>query len=229
MNASITKLPHIVVFGIFFLLTALLFDKFDRRAASWSLLATVALGVLVELEEGASRTGHCSLTDLLPDVEGAVIAGAAVLGVMTMRHWMSRTSMPGDARVGAGAALLVALVTLGVGVVGLVDPETLTELRRSYFATPARLYTAGTVRVAMGLVLILAAPSARWPRIVRVLGALMCFQGLAAILMGPEHARAVLEWETLHASLSRYGAVVALLSGGFLLYAVRGRPAGERM
>src|SRR5215208_2310263 len=78
---SMTKVPHVVLFGIFFVLTALQFDRVTRRALGWSLAATVALGVLVELEEGASRTGNCRLTDVLPDITGALIAAGVVLAV----------------------------------------------------------------------------------------------------------------------------------------------------
>jgi len=78
------------VVAIFFALTALQFEHLNQRALRWSLLATVALGVLVELEEGASRTGNCRLTAVLPDIAGALIAGAAVLGVTTMRDWRGR-------------------------------------------------------------------------------------------------------------------------------------------
>ena len=86
---SMTKVPHLTVFAIFFVLTALQFDRIDWRALGWSLLATVALGLLVEIEEGASRTGYCRLTDVLPDVTGAVIAAALLLGAMAMRRWSS--------------------------------------------------------------------------------------------------------------------------------------------
>ena len=55
------------------------------------------------------------------------------------------------------AALLVALFTVSLGAGGLISPESGTEIRRLYFATPARLYTAGAIRVAMGLVVIWAA------------------------------------------------------------------------
>ena len=131
-------------------------------------------------------------------------------------------------KTGARAALLVAGVTIAVGVVGLVHPDALTALRRSYFATPVRLYSAAVIRVAMGLVLILAARNGRWPAVVRVLGGLMCLQGVTAMLMGPEHARAVLEWETLHTALLRYGSIAAIVTGGLLVYALRGRPTDER-
>ena len=121
------------------------------------------------------------------------------------------------------ALLLVALFTIVVGIGGLVSPERGTEIRRLYFATPARLYTAGAVRVAMGRVVILSAAASRAPKTLRALGALMFMQGLAATLMGPDHARAILEWETMQGTaLLRVGAAVALVAGIFLAYAVTG-------
>ena len=118
--------------------------------------------------------------------------------------------------------LIVALFTVVVGVLGLVSPDSVTTARRLYFATPAGLYTAAAVRVGMGLVLILSAAASRAPKTLRVLGAMMCMQGLAATLFGPERARAILEWETMHPVLLRAGAVVAVAVGGFLVFAVTG-------
>ena len=126
------------------------------------------------------------------------------------------------------AALLVALFTIVVGMVGIVSPDSLMTLRRLYFATPGRLYAAVAVRVAMGLVLILAASSSRWPRTLRALGVVMCLQGLAATLFGLERARAILEWEAMHTALLRAGAVVALVTGGFVAFAVTKRPSEEQ-
>jgi hypothetical protein len=121
------------------------------------------------------------------------------------------------------AALLIGLFTIVVGIGGLISPERGTEIRRLYFATPARLYTAGAVRVAMGLVVVLSAAASRAPKTLRVLGAIMCMQGLSATLMGPGHARAVLEWETMQGTaLLRVGAAVALAAGLFLVFAVSG-------
>ena len=118
------------------------------------------------------------------------------------------------------AALLVALFTVVVGAVGLVSPASVTAVRRLYFATPTGLYTAAAVRLAMGLVVILGATSSRAPRTLRVLGALMCIQGLSATILGPEHARMVLEWETARPALLRAGAMIALASGVFMVFAV---------
>jgi ribose/xylose/arabinose/galactoside ABC-type transport system permease subunit len=118
------------------------------------------------------------------------------------------------------AALLVALVVVVVGIVGIVSPESVTTVRRQYFATPSGLYVAGAVRVAMGLVLILAASVSRAPKILRTLGAVMCAQGLAATLLGLDRAQAILERETMYPVLLRAGAMVAVAGGSFIALAV---------
>jgi hypothetical protein len=128
------------------------------------------------------------------------------------------------------AALLFALFTVVVSIGGFVSPDGFMTLRRSYYATPGRFYAAGAIRVAMGLVLILAASSSRWPRILRALGVVVCLQGLAGTLFfGLERARAIMEWEAMQGTaLLRVGAVVALAAGGFVAFAVAKRPPEEQ-
>jgi len=119
------------------------------------------------------------------------------------------------------AASLDALFTIVVGIAGLVSPDSVTTIRRLYFATPVGLYAAGAVRIAMGVVVILCAPASRAPKTLRALGAVMCMQALAATLLGPDRARAILEWETIQGTaVLRVGAAVALAAGGFLAFAV---------
>ena len=121
------------------------------------------------------------------------------------------------------AALLVALLGGVVGIVGLVSPESGTAVRRLYFATPVGLYAAAAVRVAMGLVVILSASASRAPKTLRVLGGVVCLQGLAATLFGPDRARAILEWESMQgAAVLRAGAAVAIAGWGFVAFAVTG-------
>ena len=77
----------------------------------------------------------------------------------------------------------------------------------------------------MGLVVILGATASRAPQALRLLGALMCMQGLSATILGPEHARTVLEWEIMRPALLRAGAIVSLATGVFMVFAVTtGRP-----
>jgi hypothetical protein len=102
-------------------------------------------------------------------------------------------------------------------------------VRRLYFATPTLFYAVVAVRSGLGLGLILAASSSRWPRILRALGAVVCLQGLSATLLGLNHARAIMEWEGMQGyALLRAGAAVALASGGFIVFAVAQRPSEEQ-
>lgn len=121
------------------------------------------------------------------------------------------------------AAFIVVGFTIVTGVVGVVSPDYVTAIRRAYFAAPLTLYTAAALRVAMGLIVVLAARTTRAPRLMRALGTVMCLQGLTAAGLGPEHARTVLEFEAKqgHAVL-RLGAFVALAAGVFMVYALTG-------
>jgi hypothetical protein len=89
--ASLTKVPHVVLFACFFLLTMAQFDRVNRKAVGWSFSATLALGVLIELEEGVTRTGNCRMTDVAPDALGGLIALAVVMAAAMIRsRWTSR-------------------------------------------------------------------------------------------------------------------------------------------
>jgi hypothetical protein len=51
------------------------------------------MGALIEIEEGATRTGYCRMTDVVPDAWGALIAMAPVMAVaMIHRRWVNRPS-----------------------------------------------------------------------------------------------------------------------------------------
>jgi sugar phosphate permease len=121
--------------------------------------------------------------------------------------------------------LFVALLLIAVGAVGLIAPDTLTEVRRTYVATPRGLYAVGAVRVVFGFLLILSASTSRTPKTLRALGVLICLQGLVqgigAPFVGIDRARAILEWEAVHTGLLRAGALVALATGSFVALAVR--------
>jgi VanZ family protein len=72
---SMRKYKHIVLFGMFFLMTYAQMPR-ARYALLWAALATMAMGALIELEEGATGTGTCNVRDLVPDAAGVLIGGA---------------------------------------------------------------------------------------------------------------------------------------------------------
>jgi len=122
-------------------------------------------------------------------------------------------------------ALLVAFFIMCVGVTGIVMPDTLLSVGR-YVVTPNGLYAVAALRVGIGLVLMLVARVSRAPKTLRTLGAVVFVAGLATPFFGVDRARAVLDWEaTQGTALIRIGAVLAVLAGAFIAFAVA---AGRR-
>jgi hypothetical protein len=121
--------------------------------------------------------------------------------------------------------LLVAFFIMCVGVTGIFMPDTLIAVGR-YVVTPNGLYAVAALRVGVGLVLILVARISRAPRTLRTLGAFVFVAGLATPFFGVDRVRAVFDWEaTQGTAVVRIGAVLAVLAGGFIAFAVT---AGRR-
>ncbi len=74
---SLGNYKHIVLFTLFFFLTYTQFSEV-RRPILLALAACIAMGLLVELAQGASRYHHCRMRDLIPDATGA-LAGALLV------------------------------------------------------------------------------------------------------------------------------------------------------
>ena len=120
-------------------------------------------------------------------------------------------------------AVLVALLVVLIGVVGLVAPDRLLTAAQ-YVITPVGLVAVAAVRVGMGLVLILVAPTSRAPRTLRAIGAVVLVAGLATPLVGVERARAVADWAAgVGATFLRGIAALLVILGSFIAFAVAGR------
>jgi len=118
--------------------------------------------------------------------------------------------------------LLVAFV-VAAGVAAVVAPDMILSLR-SLAATQGALLVFGALRVAIGVVLIMAAPASRAPRTLQAAGALLMLVGMVTPLFGVERTRAVLAWEAAQGpSLMRFGGAIAVAIGGLLAVALRPR------
>ena len=113
-----------------------------------------------------------------------------------------------------------------LGAVGLVSPTVLNSFRRRRLATRRGLYVThltAVFRATTEILLILFAPASRMPMALRVLGAVVCAQGLGLgrPFVSTERAHAMLDWEEARPGLLRVGAMIALAFGGFVAFAVR--------
>ena len=77
---SLQNRPHIVGFSFFFVLSYIQFRRSNARSRfAWAAVATVVMGLFVELAEGITGQGHCRMRDLVPDAAGALLGAVYVL------------------------------------------------------------------------------------------------------------------------------------------------------
>ncbi len=116
------------------------------------------------------------------------------------------------------AALAIGLLIIAQSIVGLVAPEFFLRLIQS-IQTPPIIYFAAAVRIAFGIVLVLAAPLSRAPIALRILGMLIVLGGVITPFFGVQLAETVLGWWSQSAGIVRAWAAAALALGVFIVYA----------
>src|SRR5436190_2441409 len=110
-----------------------------------------------------------------------------------------------------------ALVLLG-SAISFAAPDLRLSLEGSVL-TPAGLIAIGALRIAIGLVFVLAAPASRAPRMLRVLGIIVIVAGVVTPWFGVARSRAVLNWLAGAGPLLMHlDSVVGMAIGGFLVW-----------
>lgn len=88
---SLTNYPHIVLFGVFFLIS---YVHFAVRRSTRPMLTAAAIslvmGALVEIAQGATGSGNCRSRDLIPDAVGIVLGATIVVLVRPLLSKVSR-------------------------------------------------------------------------------------------------------------------------------------------
>ena len=119
--------------------------------------------------------------------------------------------------------LALGLLIVAVGIVGIFAPYRLFSISQ-YFITPAGLYTVAAIRVGVGLLLLKVSSGSRLPKTLRVFGFIATIAGLTTPLVGVDRARAILYWWLTQGPLvMRLWAVLAVVVGGVIVYALAGR------
>jgi hypothetical protein len=117
--------------------------------------------------------------------------------------------------------LVIGALVILASAISLAAPDLRLSLERSVM-TPAGLYAILALRIAIGLVLVCAAPESRAPRTLRVLGLIVIIAGLMTPWFGVARSRAVLNWlASAGPWLMRLDAGVGMAVGGFLVYVFR--------
>jgi hypothetical protein len=117
--------------------------------------------------------------------------------------------------------LVIGALIMLASAISFAAPDLRLSLERSVM-TPAGLYAIAALRIAIGLLLMLAAPASRAPGALRVLGLIVIIAGLTTPWFGVARAREVVNWlANAGPLLMRLDASVGMALGGFLVYAFR--------
>src|SRR5260221_9760701 len=117
--------------------------------------------------------------------------------------------------------LVIGVLVLLGSAIGVAAPDRLLPFGRSLI-TPGGLDVIAALRIALGLVFILAARSSHAPRTLRVLGALVIIAGLTTPWFGVGRSLALLDWWAgAGRPFMRLAAAGAMAIGGFIVYAFR--------
>lgn len=117
---------------------------------------------------------------------------------------------------------LFSIFLIAVGVLILAKPNVVFDLLERHKHAPTLQIIAVVVRVLLGVVLIIAAPSSKFPLTLAVIGWIAILAGVFVALMGRNRFIQLMDWATkvLPKNAILVG-VIAVLLGSFLAYAVR--------
>ena len=107
-----------------------------------------------------------------------------------------------------------------ISLLAIIFPQRLLRAaQRVTISTPLRLM-AFVVRIVLGIILIFAARSTRFPLALKIVGGLLILSGVMVLLLGNSKVQSLLDWALRRGPKSvRIGGMAGLLLGGFLLYA----------
>jgi len=120
--------------------------------------------------------------------------------------------------------VLIAVAATGVliclgSLAGIVAPAGLIGVIHSVMQRPGVLFFAVTVRLALGVLLLLTAPSSLFPLGFRVIGAIAICAALVLPMVGRARILQLMEWFAgLPAWTIRAWLVFGFAFGGFLIY-----------
>lgn len=125
-------------------------------------------------------------------------------------------------------AFALGICIAAVGIAGLLSPDVLVWIARR-FDTSASWLLLAAVRISVGALLITAAPLTRFPRGLRVLGAVIVVVAIVTLLAGvagvEQASGAIDAWLAMGMTVVRLTALPVLALGGFIAYACGPRRA----
>jgi len=117
--------------------------------------------------------------------------------------------------------LIFGGLTVMAGLIILFQPETILGILRRNLGSLSLHISAVAVRIIVGSALIVHASESKYPLTLEVLGWVLLVAAVVLALVGRSNFKRLMKWAlSLGSSYGRIGGGVAVLFGGFLVYAV---------
>ena len=117
--------------------------------------------------------------------------------------------------------ILFATATIVAGIIIVINPETIFGLLRRKLESLSLHILAVVMRVIFGVALMMYATESRYPTAISILGWISIAAASVLGIMGRTNFKRLMYWAlSLAPSFGRIGGLLAILFGGFLIYAV---------
>jgi hypothetical protein len=126
-------------------------------------------------------------------------------------------------RSAAKLVSVIGVIASVFGAVGVLSPATMGSIEEM-FRSPAAIYSAAAIRLAVGALLIWVGPSCRPDKrwvglLVRGIGVLAILAAIVLVVLGPAHVQEFIAWSSNQPTFLRGVSLFVLIVGGFLVYA----------
>lgn len=117
--------------------------------------------------------------------------------------------------------MLFGAATLAAGVVILINPETVFGLIQKHFESLGMHVLAVVVRLILGTALILCAVESKYPTAILIIGWVTVAAAIVMGIIGRRYFMRLIAWALgIPSAFRRFGGLLAIFFGGFLIYAV---------
>jgi len=117
--------------------------------------------------------------------------------------------------------MLFGAATIAAGIVIVINPESVFGLMRRKLNSLGLHIFAVVVRIIIGVALIICAAESKYPTAIIILGWISIVAASVLGIMGRANFKRLMSWAlSVAPSFGRIGGLLAILFGGFLLYAV---------
>jgi len=117
--------------------------------------------------------------------------------------------------------MLFAIAIIAAGIIIVINPETIFGLLRRKLESLGLHILAVVVRVILGVALMMYATESKYPTAISILGLISIVAASVLGIMGRTNFKRLMSWAlSLAPSFGRIGGLLAILFGGFLIYAV---------